>query len=797
MMATSASVEDKANNRSFVNSKTMLRRRVRVNQIENCPTIDYQMSSMKHETIIPLTSNIYLPKDQAVNYEKLRDERETTNGGKKRVNSTTASCKSTEQVTPGQSSPEAKVDKIFSITTSVLFVIFITSLVGILCLCSTNGNTLLVDAHYSAVDQQVASENQRIKSIPSQTSQPPRLFQQQHQRQQIPSGDQVSNGIRQTLGSSSIDRFDDGEQIRPPLLRQPTTLPPITGGRDFNQQTGGTDSSSDSLQTADTAPDTYLSPEDREMFLKSQAEHYEGRGQDYVSPMGRNSNNGAELTAGSDGYESPSQGKWDGNGASGEVNPNQMSMSTGSSEQQQNGPPSPGGIEAAEEGDVDEDDMPEREERNLVPESRRTIVSGHGRQHQHNNNGLSDAASYNHQHQRQFNRPMTDQSQTGGGGNVASVDADGDPNDDYGGGNDDAYFSRKSINNGAGGGQNGGRGGGSNQLNLAASYNQQNSRNPMSDRQVHQQALDAGPRGSSGGGGYNEVLGSSNEESTGFGPGPNEAYMVDRAESGRGSSMPNEDDRADAGALDPSEGSGYGSGGGGDGGDDEMPKYDRRSSDDSNQAIDNLPNANGGNSNGNQNIDQNPNQDPDSDADEPSDSSEESAPSLSSSSPMDFRSLPRVNLPVNRPNNQQQQQVNANQSPSLPINSILMTPKTSASAPAPQSQSLKPANLSTTSGYVSPLPKVASRVRDAILQSNQIQANQQLPTLTTMRPPQVPGTQSAPHGLFSRQQVNPHQAQQLNVWNQHQQHQQQQYRATQAPYNPQNNPSHAGKYFIN
>lgn len=597
-------------------------------------------------------------------------------------------------------------DKIFSITSSALLFITIVTLIGVLGLCICNQATLLVSAQYSNYGQQSQNSNnqqqqqqhsnQQIRSKMgrrgSDSEQP--IFEQQpklatknfRESVHLESPNQAVSDERRSK-QSSIDRFDSGEQIRPPLLRQPTTLAPLTTKSTAQQVSIN---KAFNLQTA-ASQDSYLSPEDREQLLKSQESHYEGKtGGSQEQPLD------VEASASDrDSYENkPNRWSQPDHQNQHDLTDSKLNHLESRSGRPQTAPPGAANSDADDGDYEDEPPEPEKKRANLVPEIRRPTGS----------------ASYNHQ--RQYtNRPA-----------IEAASEESDPSDDYGGANDDVHFSRKSNQADR------------SHLNPAASHNQQNhniqsSYNPNSASS----AYETGSRSNNEG---------PQDEGPGFGPGPNEAYMVDKAESVK----PGLEHDDESSSLGPSESDSSGS-------NDEDNRFDRRSMNYPSRSSTNQQHSSQNNYGHQRPTASSVDNGEPEDSEEGPDSSEDSGPALAPSSKTEVKS--RLHP------------VKFNQRLSNVV------PKTSASALAPLS-AVSP--LGPPPAYSLPIPAVQTS-RRASASGDQHQA-----------PSPIQRQQVRP-------QIQPRFASQSNAnINKADNHQS---KASSVPYNPQNNPSHAGKYFIN
>lgn len=639
-------------------------------------------------------------------------------------------------------STEQLKNKIFSITTSSFLLITTITLAGIFCLFVCNRASVLVNAQYSSFGQaqngnsdndnsNQKSNNNNVK--PKVTRQinnsqhpagysvaQPNIITRRNYRSKLinqdPSETQLSapavasnkqSQHQQQLHQNSIDRFDSGEQIKPPFLRQPTTLKPLTTN---SQQVSS--NKAFNLQTA-ASQESYFSPEEKEQLLKNHENHYEGRNYDQQS-----SHDSPEREQ----YEKPSKQRWsqpDGSYDLGNAKSNNLEHHESKLRGQSAGQPATSNADN-EDGDYEDepqDGVADRKRANNVPEIRRPTGS----------------ASYHHAH-RQYRRP--------GASAAVAAPSEGDgrdeseSSDDYGGANDEAHFSR--VPN-----QQGDR----NVLNPSASYNQQSRKaqkktwsqaNPEYENSRHDGS-------SSSSHGYKNNNNNNNnerpsDEHLGFGPGPNEAYMFDRAESGRPSAE-NEEEGMDLGpGGDPPESSSA---------NEEGRRFDRRSQHHHPEGSTSNSVAQGGPVKYDKSaIQQGSNLNENSDSDDPDENGEigeDSAASPSSSSKAESKS--RLNPIVYGPR----------------ISNVI--PKTSASAPAPQSTS---SSSSSPPTYSSPISITPSSYRSSIISSHQ------------------PFQRSQMHGGSQSQSNN-----MMTLSSNHQN------KASIVPYNPQDNPSHAGKYFIN
>lgn len=464
--------------------------------------------SAKDETIsLPLTST-FLPK------EEVRDQ--TSDKFESKLKSKQCEKKTTERITREEDASKEKQtkDKIFSITTSVVLMIITLTLVLIFCLCACNRASMLVNAQYSNFGKIESGNNNVRPKVARQVynGQHPAGYSQQLSHTQSrssrydPSSSSSSqqDNIESQLPAStsktnsrhnSIDRFDAGEQIRPPLLRQPTTLKPLTMTSSPQQVSSN---KGYNLQTA-ASQEAYFSPEDREQLIKNQENHYEGRG--YSSDQGPIDGPSSDR----DQYEKPN--RWS--------QPESGSYDLGSAksnnlELQSSKPSGLAPVASADNDDYEDEpnEASDQKRSNQVPEVRRPTSS----------------ASYNHAH-RQYGRPSA--------ANQASLaetsagEAENEPsNDDYGGANDETHFSRKPNQKGE-----------RNMLNPSASYNQQSRKSQAAYNNNHGSRsnpshISDDSRGSNHHHGHNNNNEDSSDEGHhGFGPGPNEAYMVDKAES--------------------------------------------------------------------------------------------------------------------------------------------------------------------------------------------------------------------------------------------------------------------------
>lgn len=554
-------------------------------------------------------------------------------------------------------------DRIFSIASTSFFVFISMLVVAVLCVCIASKSSLHVNAYSGSPSGPIynpgggGSSDNEARNGPQSSSSVQQTKVHQTLASMKPTSASKSFLVEEKKVRQSIDRFDSGEQIRPPLLRQPTTVPPLSRAqvsvdKAFN------------LQEA-ASQDTYLSPEDREQMMRSQESHYEGRNADQQQP----------------GYDSSP-------GESGELRPaHSYGQATNARQMNRNGNLQPEASSAeAKSNDNDDSDYEDdsaseadRKAASLVPENRRTMT----------------ASSANHNQQSKFR-----------GAPVANLDED--TNDDYGSANDDAYFSRKSNPE-------------TNQLKQAASYSQQN-RGPFEGHGAHS--------------GSHNGRSNSQGDSQGFGPGPNEAYMADKAESD-GSGVDSEDPN------DGSESSQIG--------DYEAKLAERRAmmNGEPNSFSTNLrshrgqPSASRAGDSG---------LDSESDSDSGADLGDDSGSAYASSSVAAVKS---------------------NSNDPRMVNQRMMgdvIPRTSASAPAPLAA---PRSASATSGRSSTTVKPVN-AGHAYQRQQQMQAPQ-LASQHYRHPISIDRgiSNTIAHGQYGQQN------------------------SANAPYNPQNNPSHVGKYFIN
>lgn len=139
---------------------------------------------------------------------------------------------------------ESVRDKIFSITASGVLLIAIIS-VGAFGFCISAQHSHLDRAnHHSTTGRPGDTSGSRFRDLGS------------------------AGGGDTLMRQPSIDRFDSGGQIRAPLIRQPTTVPPLP--RKANAETN--------LQ-AEASQESYQ-PEERNQWLQSQENHYQGGNSD-------------------------------------------------------------------------------------------------------------------------------------------------------------------------------------------------------------------------------------------------------------------------------------------------------------------------------------------------------------------------------------------------------------------------------------------------------------------------------------------------------------------------------------
>lgn len=693
--------------RSASHKMTLRRRGI---QCQSSTSTSSPLSATKHETILPLNST-FLPKEEVRDTSAIKT---TKREDKRDKNDNSDECNRHQA---------SRNDKIFSITTYVALFIAFATLFGILCLCVCNRASLLVSAQYSNYALGPNGNNhhhhnngrsaQHLMNRQAGTSQPAAVAQQAdigstNHRDVSPDAHSLEqNDERRWAKKSSIDRYDSGEQIRPPLLRQPTTLAPL---KSTAQQASV--NNQHNLQEA-ASQDSYLSPDDREQLLKSQDSHYEGKN---VDPSSSASYDGFQNDRG-DGYEK-APNRWSQPLQDAPEPP--ISAKQASLEYQSSRPEPLTASRAINQGDNDDGDYEEdsiepvkKSKSNMVPEMRRGVAS----------------PSYNHK------RPsLASQAAAKLAANEAAANEEGDPNDDYGGGSDDSHFSRKSHQQDRVPG-----------LNLAASHNQQLNR-----------GLDSGgggyaPEGPQRGGGNSEQ--GPQDEAHGFGPGPNEAYMAEKAEVGK-------DQDGDESLYAPAEGSPGESNGlseeAGEGAFDRRSMNPYSTNKASSSSYGSSPMNYGQPVRAQANLIDNG--EPEGDPEDGNDASEESGSSFAPSLKTEVKSRA---VPHNAPTDRNYNNNNNNN----------LSPKTSASALAPQS--------ATYSHPSSPIITVPS------------------PMLAGSKPP-LPAVNPQP---FYRQQVHNgnRQAQNQLVNNNAPASQPANYQraSLNAPYNPQNNPSHAGKYFIN
>lgn len=702
--------------------------------------------SAKHETISFPFNSTFSPKEEVRN----DDYNDETTKKKEQRNQTTKS-KTDISRKDGYTTNQSK-SKIFSITTSSFLLIATITLLGIFCFCLCNRASLLVNAQYSNFEQNQKGSNSNNNNV-----KPKMTRQQIHDSQQHSAGysgnqspsivtsestststptsrsNSRSNSIPDTQSETqlpapisasnkayqhqlqlqnSIDRFDSGEQIRAPSLRKQSTLQkPHTSPQQVSSNKAY------NLQTA-ASQESYLSPDDREQLLKSHENHYEGRNYDQQSP------NDAQLPE-REQYEKPN--RWSQPDSSspydlGSARSNNLELHA--SKFNKNQQPSQGSATNADNEDSDYEDEPheglDQKRANNVPEIRRPTGS----------------ASYNHA-QRQYGRPDSGAAVSNAApeGNGSE---DGEPSDDYGGANDEAHFSRMSNQQGE-----------RSSLNPSASYNQQS-------RKAQKKPFSPSNKKGHGGGrnNYNNNNGNNNnnnegqsEEHNSFGPGPNEAYMFDRAESGKPSADHEEEGmNLGTGGDPPSDSSSSN--------DEGNSRFDRRSQ---NQYLEGstsntLPQGSPVNYDKPlrpiANLNTNENNDSD-ESDENGEINDDSGPAFASSK---AESKARMN-PINY---------------GPRISNV--SPKTSASAPAPLSTLSSSSHSGSQPTYSLPISITPASYKSSIISSQQPFQRQQ-----------------AHNQHLPNHQVNNMMTLSSNNQN----------KATKMPYNPQDNPSHAGKYFIN
>lgn len=691
---------------------TMTLRRRGLASSSQCP------SSINQETRVPLESTTYIP-----NFETCTRSRSPPPSLNRDIKNTFNE----------QSTIEHRLeDRIFSVTTSVVLFIALVSLIGLFCICACNRASLLVNAEYSALSQ--GSNNQQYngrpqvnrqatttnhpKSFSSAVSSPP--LGDSSTPSSSASSRSKSNERHQKLDQHphlSIDRFDSGgEQIRPPLLQQPTTLRPLTQNK--AQQVSLSMNGDTNIQAA-ASQDSYLSPEDRDQLLRSQESHYEGKNSD----QGAGSTGLDPSASERDMHDKPSnrwsqpetqQGSsYDGGGGDVVVG----SRREGSQSADSSRPDAlaaTSGANEADEADYDDESGElgaDQKRANLVPENRRVAVG---------------MASYNNRRQLNNNPPPDDES---------------DPNDDYNGANDDSHFSRKPSNN----------------LNQAASHNRQHNRAggdqsgesyDKESRQMHD----------------NNNIGNNQEDSQGFGPGPNEAYLVDKSEYSGNNAGDSDDDASLYSPPDPSGRSDMSNVN--DDADDS--KFDRRlTTDQVRSPYANPPLNYGAHSSrpfagiADNGADGASDNDPADDGSE-SAASDPDGPAFAPSSKSELKSRGH---PLGMMQPQLQRRINSIQ------------PKTSASAIAPSSAISPSSNSGTNQPNVAPVL---------------LSTNQSKPTK-----PLVPASIRSAFPVAQGQQVHRHQQQTRQSGSIGGQQYKHAITDINVPYNPQNNPSHAGKYFIN
>lgn len=666
-------------------------------------------SASEHEIILPLDST-YLPK------EELRDNIKSQRNVSKKDKSATT----TDDEECNRHHQASQNDKIFSIATYMALIVTFAALFGILCLCICNKSALLVSAQYSKFALNLNGNNhhhhhgnaraaqhlmnrqgggsQSANSEPQQTDDANADMSPEAQMDQI-------NDDRKWSKKSSIDRYDSGEQIRPPLLRQPTTLAPL---KSMPQQASVNNQLN--LQEA-ASQDSYMSPDEREQLSKSHDNHYEGKNGDSSNSA---SNDG--FVPDIDGYDKPASNRWSQplqdvaeqqpvmvKQNSLEYQPSRAELSTATSGRNTAAAP------VEDDGDYEEENAEpvKKSKSNLVPEMRRGVATGSAN-HNHYRPSKAEERSMARNRAVKYS-PVANE--------AAAANEEADPNDDYGGGSDDSQFIRKSQQDRSPAA-----------LNLAASHNQQ------LNRGLHP-----------AGGGYSNEAQRANSEGgsqdEGFGPGPNEAYMAEKADVSK-------DQDGDESLYAPGEGAAGESNGLGGSEEAGEGRFDRRSMN---------PYQTGG-GNGNQvNYGQVvrskanlvDNGDPENDTEDGNDSAEDSGSSFAPSLKTEVKSRPLSTIP----------NINSN-----------LSPRTSASALNPQS-----ATFSQSSSPIITVPSPKLGGGKAAMPA--ATANQQ---------------------SFHRQQVHnvrqPHQVNSLSATTQPNSYQR---ASLNAPYNPQNNPSHAGKYFIN
>lgn len=330
-------------------------------------------------------------------------------------------------------------DQIFSISTSGILVVSIM-LIGMSGFC--------VSAEYSSLNT-----DRDVTYFPT-TGRPG----------EASNGLNRAHGSRETLArQQSIDRFDSGGQIRPPLIKQPTTLRPMSPklNKGFNLQ-------------AEASQDSYLAPEERDQWLKSQESHYQGVNFDQPQQQfGLNS--------------PPSESE---SAISGD--PRLIDKPQERATNQENSDP--------EESDYEDEGGSDKA--NLVPERRRML-------------GIDQQSAYKQGMNGYQQQPLSSSAQ-----NTESEEQPTNPIDDYDGAvtDNDAHFTRK-LN-----------GHSKNHLKQAASYNRQLDNHPLGQEERYDGSPTYPERTGNGHRSNENVAISPGSDESGYGPSPNEAYLADRAE---------------------------------------------------------------------------------------------------------------------------------------------------------------------------------------------------------------------------------------------------------------------------
>jgi len=392
--------------------------------------------------------------------------------------------------------------KIYSIFNPKMMISFVTVLFGLFTLASvclmslslsSKSSPMLVSAQYPISRESVS----RVLSAASK--QATSVAPKSHQDTQA-----------QEFGQS-IDRLDsgrsseNGEQIRPPLLRAPTTLAPLPASSPT-----GSDRDQGQRPAATQPEGAYLSPEERRQFMQNQESHYENGGpsgeagppgDQQQAPLG-------EPSAQADQSQGPP------------TQPEGSTVAERKSSAAEGGPSDE--PETDYEADAGEDEAPSASPSETSAQDNKAAGP--------NTNQEEYAPAFQQQQQQAGSQaaPLEPSSVEGGSNELNG--------DDYNGGSDEAYFARRPPSSGGNGNR---RGNGNGQveqqdngqqqrerpqlgaqLSLAASYNQQQS-NPMAanaSAYTNQSPNQAGNQ--------------EGEEAAGFGPGPNEAYLAEQAELG-------------------------------------------------------------------------------------------------------------------------------------------------------------------------------------------------------------------------------------------------------------------------